>query len=727
MTKRVLVLGYGAVVVGCWLVPPLATLHYPSAVVWAVTAFTGTGIWAVQQFRKAAPLGHVTRTAIALLGIPLIGLVIPGLWRTHCDLVAGFGYFLLFPLCSALFAVALAYWLTGRRARYVLLQFLGIGIALMILGPLYDLGLHPQFYTYNHVFGGVLGPIYDRFLPFRPGLIAFRGTTLLWAALLVMRGSVLRNGRWSVVSAVSVSSVALALAAAYLFADVLHINTSAQRIQQTLGSQHTTEHFDVHYDSTALDSSTVVRVGEELEFERARLVDLLDAGAEAPTGIQVYLYPNADIRARLTGAHTTSIAPVWLAVPQMHVLMQRYGSMPHEMAHLMTRPYGLPGINASWSVGLVEGWAVALEAPTRRPPPHDQVLAATPDGELAGRAEVLRRQWSPWGFWSAPAGVSYTVFGSFISSVADTHGHAALTEAYARGNLEETTRCSFDMLTTDWLRQLRGQRQVDADARPVAQRRFRIPGFFELACPYEPLPAEARYEQARAELSDHDTTSARATLHQTLAQAPDYVAARRLLADVHLETGHPDSVAQALGDSTAWGAPEWGRAAEAHVQRGAWAQAATAYRRAERATSRYAIEARTRWIARALDAEASLAHPTGPDSTWQQRLHAFETPLSADTLNVRLHRNNYLDTLRTASMPRGWRDTWRLRIHLGAVHAARRQRDAETLREAACAAQTEARTLNARPLQAVLTHAIRRAAWMDTGTFDAQCAARTGT
>ena len=727
MTKRTLAFGYGAVVVGCWLVPPLATLHYPAAVVWALVAFLGTGLWAVQQFSHEATPGHVTRTAVALLGIPLVGLVMPGFWRMHCDLVAGFGYFLLFPLCSALFAVALAYWITSGPTRYAWLQFLGIGLALMMLGPLYDLGLHPQFYTYNHVFGGVLGPIYDRFLPFRPGLIAFRGTTLLWAALLVIRGSVLRNRRWSVASAVGVSCIVLALATAYLFADVLRINTSAQRIQQTLGSQHTTEHFDVHYDTTALDSSTVVRVGEELEFERARLAELLDAGDEAPTGIQVYLYPDAETRARLTGAHTTSIAPVWLAVPQMHLLMSRYGSMPHEMAHLMTRPYGLPGINASWSVGLVEGWAVALEAPTRRPSPHDQVLAATPHGELPRRAEVLRRQWSPWGFWSAPAGVSYTVFGSFITSVANTHGHAALAEAYARGNLEETTGCSFEMLTTDWLAQLRGQRQVDAEARPVAQRRFRIPGFFELACPYEPIPAQARYEQARAELSNQDTTAARATLHQTLSQSPDFVAARRLLAELHLKTGRPDSVAQALGDSTAWSATAWGLAAESHAQRGAWMQAATAYRRAERATPRYAIEARTRWIARALDAEASPAHPTGPDSTWQHRLRKFETPLSADTLNVRLHRTQYLDTLRTASMPRGWRDTWRLRIHLGAVHAARRQRDATALHEAACAARTEARALNARPLQAVLTHTIRRAAWMQTGTLAASCASRADT
>ena len=721
MMPRLLIGGYIAVAVLCWSVPPLATLHYPAGVVWAVVAFVGSGAFAVRQFKGARrSLRRVTRSVVASLGIPLVGLLMPGLWRAHCDLVAGFGYFLLFPLCSALFAVALAYWLTSRSTRYATAQLLGIGGLIAIAGPVYDIGLYPQFYTYNHVFGGILAPIYDRFLPFRPGLIAFRGTTLLWGVLLVARGYALRQGRWSAGAAVMASTAAVALVGAYVYADALHINTSAQRIQHTLGAQHTTQHFDVHYDRAALDSATVARIGDDLEFERARLAHDLNAGSEAPTGIQVYLYPDAETRARLTGAHTTSVAPVWLATPQMHLLMQRYGSMPHEMAHLMTRPYGLPIVNASWSVGLVEGWAVALDAPTRRPPPHDQVLAATPPGELDRRAQMVQQRATPWGFWSAPGGVSYTVFGSFVASVADTHGHEAIADAYAWGNLDATTGCSIDALTDTWLHQLQRQPQVDTEARPVAQRRFRIPSFFELDCPYEPVPAQARYEQAQANLSRHDTTAARRGLHTVIDEHPDFTPARRLLARIQMDTQPPDSVAQALGDAEAWSADDWALFAQSHARHANWTRAAEAYRRAEQATPRAAIESRTRYIARALDAEAA-GQP--PDSTWQQRLQAFEAPLASDTLDVRLHRTRHLDTLRMAEMPLGWRNTWRLRIHLGTVQAARRQRDADALHEAACTARTEARAQNARPLYSVLTHEIRRAAWVRTGTPVATCAA----
>ena len=706
-------------VLACWSVPPLATLHYPAGVVWAVAAFVGSGVLALRQFAGTAPsLRAAAREAVALLGIPLAGLLVPGFWRTHCDVVAGAGYFLLFPLCSALFAVALAYWLTSRSTRYAVPRFLGIGLLIAAAGPLYDLGLHPQFYTYNHVFGGVLAPVYDRFLPFRPGLIAFRGITLLWAVLLVARGAAVRQGEWSAKTAAVVGSVVLALGATYLFADALRINTSPARIQQALGAHHATEHFDVHYDASALDSATVARIGSDLEFERARLAHDLSAGSEAPTGIQVYLYPDAKTRAQLTGAHTTSVAPVWLATPQMHLLMQRYGSMPHEMAHLMTRPYGLPGVNASWSVGLVEGWAVALEAPTRRPPPHDQVLAATPAGALDTRVEMVQERWTPWGFWSAPGGVSYTVFGSFVTSVAQTHGHDDIASAYARGNLQQTTGCSISALTERWLSTLRTQPQVDVEARPVAQQRFRIPGFFDLDCPYEPVPVRAQYERAQDALSVGDTTAAHTALQAAVDAAPDFRSARRLLAELHLKTGRPNAAVRALGDSAAWTPTAWNLAGQARAQQNRWPQAATAYRRAERAASRSAIESRVRYIARALDADASTQRP---DSTWQHRLQTFEAPLSSDTLNVRIHRNNALDMLRTPSMPKGWQDTWRLRIHLGAVAAARGQQDAPLLREMACDARATAQAQNARPLHDVLTHAIRRAVWMQTGTPQAAC------
>ena len=85
-------------------------------------------------------------------------------------------------------AVALAFALSAMPWRREKMLFCLIGGAIVLFAPLYDLGLHPQFYVYNHVFGGVLGPIYDEELALRPGLFWFRGLTLLWAGLAYFVG-----------------------------------------------------------------------------------------------------------------------------------------------------------------------------------------------------------------------------------------------------------------------------------------------------------------------------------------------------------------------------------------------------------------------------------------------------------------------------------------------------------------------------------------------------------
>lgn len=711
MNRWILGFLYGATALLSWTVPPLATLHYPAALPLAVVAFFGSGWVSVQYFQShpQASLSRALWSHLPLLSIPLIGLLLPGLWRTHCDLLAGFGYFLLYPVSSALFATAVAYWLTSRSSRYAGWKLTGLGVFIVLAGPLYDLGLHPQFYTYNHVFGGVLAPIYDRFLPFRPGLVAFRGVTLLWIGLLWARGHAVRYG-WGVWSGPVGAATAFALAAAYLFAGELHINTTSQTLQRELDQTHTTAHFDLHYAHDDLDSLEAVRIGDELEFERARLIHDLNAGSEAPTGIHVYLYPDAETRARLTGAHATSIAPVWLNPPQTHLLSRNTASLPHELAHLMTRPYGLPVINASWLVGLVEGWAVALEAPTRQPSPNDQVLAMTPPGDLPNRADALQQQWSPWGFWSQRAGVSYTVFGSFVGSVAAEHGHPAIAEAYAWGTLEQATSCSMETLTTRWIEHLSTTRVMHAEARPVAQRRFRIPSFFELPCPYEPPPAQAQYRTAQIALAEGDTTAARTALHEALSERPDFPQAQRQLAALHLTQHAPEAAHKALGDSTTWTASDWGLAGRAALQQSDFPKAELRFKAAWASTPRSDVEARARWIARATDA-SNGSPPDASPSTWSRMLQDVEHALNASDTDFDDAYTTLLDRLEAASLPRGWRNTLHLRLLLSRVEAANQQRDWIALHQHACAAHDYAARLQARPLIKPLQYTAKEAYW----------------
>src|SRR5690606_14523704 len=289
-------------------------------------------------------------------------------------------FYLLFAPPSVLLGVALAYALTGTRLRRPGVALVLVGLVVAVGGVAFDLGLHPQFYTYGHVFGGVLGPIYDEELAVRPGLFAFRALTLLWAAFLVLFGrwTRLRGApgaeRRGVVRAGA--AVAVVIALAYAFRVPLGMNTSAAQLARALPGRYDGGAFVIHYDPAAITEADLAWVADEHRFRYVQLRQKLGVEVEGP--IHTYLYPDPGVRGRLTGSRETGVTPVWLATPQVHLLQDRFTAehFGHELAHVFSRAFGAPPLRASPAVGLVEGLAVAVEPPDGLPSPAQQVAAS---------------------------------------------------------------------------------------------------------------------------------------------------------------------------------------------------------------------------------------------------------------------------------------------------------------------------------------------------------------
>ena len=151
-----------------WPTPLLNVLQAESAAVVAFASFFVAGWGATRSFtRDRRPVWNVLARQMGALLLPLAMLLIAQHWAPNCTLGQGLLFYLLFPVVTVVFSVGVAYALTGLAPRAPFAALAGIGVLISILGPLYDLGLHPQFYTYNHVFGGVLGPVYDEQLAIR--------------------------------------------------------------------------------------------------------------------------------------------------------------------------------------------------------------------------------------------------------------------------------------------------------------------------------------------------------------------------------------------------------------------------------------------------------------------------------------------------------------------------------------------------------------------------------
>jgi len=551
MPPRWVIAAYAALGVACWQVPLANVLHVESSAIVAAVGFFLAGMESTTRFDAQsgpARLWTASQRHLVALAVPLILLGISTLWTPNCDLLRGAGFFLLFAPPSVLLGVAVAFLATARpmRMSWAPGAIVGaVGVAVAGLGPLYDLGLHPQFFTYNHVFGGVMGPIYDAQVAVRGGLFWFRGLTGLWIAFLVLVGLRMRGwGRgWT---RIAPFALALMIGGAYAFSTTLGFNVTESSLKRDLPGLKRTPHFEIRYDSIAHTPDEVEAWAHDHEFAYRYLSDKLDEDPASDQRILTFVYPSPDVKARLTGARTTSVAPVWLQRPQQHLLVSRLeSSLVHELAHVFSRSFGLPGLNASWSVGLVEGLAVALEPPGRGPSPHDLVQGAR------GRAGIgedlvaaVSARLSPAGFWTDRGAVSYTTMGSFVTYLIDAYGASRMKAVYARTNFREVYGKTVQELAAEWSDFLESRPAVHADAGATARRTFSRPSLFETSCPHFVPPYRRLLQQAERDLADEDTLRALEHLRDAVHRQPNAVSAHQRLARLRLQSARSDTGAR---------------------------------------------------------------------------------------------------------------------------------------------------------------------------------------
>ncbi|HUF07695.1 MAG TPA: hypothetical protein VMO47_00120 [Rhodothermales bacterium] len=526
--------------------PLVNVLHAESCAVLAFAAcFTG-GLDAVSRLRSGESLPAVLRWEFGFLLIPLVlyqlsRLVVPG-----CDLATGLRYFVLFPAISLIAAISLAYLLTARSPQKAGRRFVALVFAVLLITLLWDLGFHPQFYVYNHVFGGVLGPIYDLHHADRLGLYVFRGMTLLWAGLFALVGLRLRSSGERRLTSVFLPVISALLALGYWFGPQLGINTTHETIAGGLGSRVETEHFEIHYDERVVTASEIVRIAEDHEYRYAMMA--MDLGFGVGEKILSYIYPTAAVRASLTGAGYTDVAPVWLSRPQIHILYDSYDqTFAHELAHVFSRDMGLPVLGASLRVGLVEGFAVAMEPPIGLPSPSDQVAAIrnAPDFDslYGGRslASSVIASLSPFGFWSGRGAVSYTTMGSFVRYLLDTYGPDPFRRVYGMESFESAYGVRLTDLAEDWEASLLGRELPEAVAA-LAAGRFSVLSIFERHCPHDTPRAVRRFWDALDHMQFRDTTAAKGAVDDVLKIHPDFAPGLSLWARLELQRGRAGAV-----------------------------------------------------------------------------------------------------------------------------------------------------------------------------------------
>ena len=587
-------LAYAALGAGLWAVPLVGTLHVEGAAVVAAAACLVSAAWGAGQLRRGREAAAVLAAAAALSLIPVALLGVSALWRANCGWAQGLGLALQFVPAAAAFGAGLAAAMVGLGVRWAGTAAVLAAVLVGLGGAAFDLGLHPQVYTYSHVFGGVLGPIYDERLAVRPGLLAFRGLTLLWTGALVALGAWAASRRRgdegrSAPGGRAVLGLLAALGLAYAFAPELGFTTPERVLRAELSRHVARPALDLYADPSTTTPDEAERLAD-LAVYRLRAVERR-LGARASQPVQLYVYSSADQKARLVGARETSVAPVWLPTPQVHLLRDRAErSLAHEMAHAVSREFGLPGLHATLAVGLVEGLAVAAEPPDGLPHPHDLVAAAARYQDAAadsapaattsgtagigaryadGLAEAVGASLSPLGFWGGRGAVSYTTAGSFVAFLLERYGPDPLRAAYARADFQGAYGKPASELAREWAAFI-DTREPSAVATAVVERQFSRPSLFEQRCPHHEPRAARLLRAAYAAEPDDRAAAERLALAAVSADASD---SRALTAWASLRLATADSAEaarlarrlapRAAADSS--DALRWSRLGDAHA------------------------------------------------------------------------------------------------------------------------------------------------------------------
>ena len=540
-------------------------------------------------------LGRVLLTgllgALAVLVLPLVFSLLNGLRVRNCNLAAGFAFYALLPVATALYAApagvlaGLAFPRRGRLIAYLI----PLASVVWSLGRLY---LDPPVFVFDPFGGYFPGPIYDEALRPPERLLHFRFANLLWISTAVAVAAAVRRLRWPGHGRYIAGALAVVLLTASLvvFArrGTLGFHVDTDRLVQVLRRETRSAHFVVHSDpasdGTPEDRELVMR---DLEFRFDQLLRILGAQPKLP--ITVYLFPSGTVKKDLVGAGGTLYAKPWKR--EVFIQAERFPArrLRHELVHVFASAFGDPifGVSLAWRLpfprlasGLIEGIAEAADYgdPWGRSTVHQDARAMIAAGLAPPLAKVVGA-----GFSTISGPRAYTIAGSFTHFLLATRGAEKLKAIYrSGGDFVGVYGQPLEALEPEW-RAFVEKQPLDKREQERARERFRRPAIFQKVCARE---LAARVQEARGRLysQPEDAVSLLRSVCQDDPHEPSY---RLELADALAAAGLTDATvreAAAVENDAANTLPVRSRAAQIAASTlyhaGRFADAQTALERA---------------------------------------------------------------------------------------------------------------------------------------------------
>lgn len=434
----------------------------------------------------------ITIVSLLTLAAPLVIISVNALFVKNCSVVEGLGFFLLIPVVSVFYAVALGNF-CAVIFRQSYLWFILITFV-TLLHPIYLGYFSPTLFSYNVLYGYFPGFSYDETLTVFWSLVVVRLATLVLAAVFFMVSMTVVQHAQSDASFLNrflslkhlfrdgvrsgfllVSFVLLAFL--IVEREELRLETSHGFIQKKLGSLRQTRHFRIYYDRQSVDENRITWIAAEHEFRLQQVARALNV--RVPEKIDSYLYPTAELKRNLIGSGTTNITKPWLR--EMHLNAESVEQiLKHELVHVLAANFGIPLAGLSVSPGLMEGIAMAVEWDWGNRTLHEYAAGMFKFGVVSdvSRVESIL---TFGGFVRSPSTTSYVLAGSFIRYLIGRYGIEKLKRAYAWANLMEVYGRTQRELLREW-KQFLTRIEVQDDSDAAIRYLFLRPSIFQKVC-----------------------------------------------------------------------------------------------------------------------------------------------------------------------------------------------------------------------------------------------------
>ncbi|GJM17166.1 MAG: hypothetical protein DHS20C13_24930 [Thermodesulfobacteriota bacterium] len=301
---------------------------------------------------------------------------------------------------------------------------------------------------------------------------------LLWGILILLILRIVNGFRHSLIRIWDILLFIILVVAIIVF----HLNESEIGIsysrdyitQNILSGSIETDNFIIYYPPGSLQIEDIELIAMDHEWRYKQLKEALDLDSNQK--IKSYIYPDIETRKRLSGAGETTIAnPIH---NEIHLI---YDSFPHpvlkhELVHVMAAEFGNDILKLSPKIGLLEGIAVAIDWRGQRFTPHQWSNAMIEIGIAPQIKDIVG-----FGFWYAPAEVSYTIMGSFSHYLIDTYGIDKFKTVYRTGNFSTYDK-NLDDLELEWQEYIKTVK-TPPETKAIAEARFSRPSIFQATCP----------------------------------------------------------------------------------------------------------------------------------------------------------------------------------------------------------------------------------------------------